>query len=220
MTSFTALLPEVTLRSAQAPEAAVMLALARATETFCRETWAWQEVVDKGDLELEEDGATVTVLPASGTKAVAITALRVSGQLLLPVGDSAYQVMYASTPMWPPRAYYVPRPDAIALVNPIPEKRIAQAMEELEVTQALAPRHDATTVPNFLIDNHASALVAGALYYLATISGAPSADPGAAKLYSDEFSAGIAMARRNKNAGYVNSTMRVQPQPLAMGSQL
>lgn len=197
-----------------------MLALARATETFCWETWAWQEAVDPLDLELGEDGATITVTPEN-TRAtpIAITALRVSGHLLLPVGEAAYQVMWATTPMWPPRAYYTPIPNTVALVNPIPDKRIEKAMGELEVIQALAPTRDATTIPDFLIAGYSMTLIAGALYYLATITGAPSADPGAAKMYKEEFFSGIATARRNRTAGYVTSTLRVTPSPLAMGSQ-
>jgi len=218
MANFATLLPEVHLRASGAPEAASLMALARATETFCRESWAWQEEVDPLDMELEDDVLTIEQADSS-TVPVAVTALRVGGHLLAPVGESAFHAMRSDRPVWPPRGYYTTRPDTVLLLDPVADERIAWAIAELQVTQALAPAPGATSVADFLIHTYAPALISGALYYLATIPGAPSNDPGSVAMYQKEFFAQIAMARRHRVAGYNVGTTRVRPTPLAMGSQ-
>jgi hypothetical protein len=205
MAAFAALLPEFNLRAPTTPEATALLCLRRATERFCQDTWAWQEVLE--DVSLDEGAVALT--PPNGAETVAVTEVRLGDRWLpaVPAGEARRS---ASAGFWPPLGYCALDARTLVFVPWTPSD--PEALRPVRVAVALQPSARAAGAPDALTTRYATALVAGALAFAATIPGAlPEAAIAAS--FAEEYRRAVGDARRYARSGHNPDALRVSLRP-------
>jgi hypothetical protein len=206
---FPYVLPDV----AGCPEIAAIQAIRDSTIEFCEKSLIHQA---------DHDPVTVTAriadydleTPVSGTRITKVMKAWYKGQELIPAAPDqvrdpsvynqrigGYQTEYST-----PRFFIQKDPDTFSLL-PIPDQTLAQG---ITIRVALVPLRGSTSCENFLFEQWAETIGAGAVSRLQLVAAKPYSNPAAAAINKAVFNAGVNAARQKANRGYTRSSLSVQ----------
>lgn len=206
---FSYVLPDV----AGCPEITAIQAIRDATINFCEKSLIHQadhdpvSVIAKiADYDLDT--------PILGTRITKVMKAWYKGQELIPAAPDqvrdpsvynqrigGYQTQYST-----PKFFLQKVPEAFSLL-PIPDQSLAQA---ITMRVALVPLRSSTTCADFLFEQWAETIAAGAVSKLQLSAGKPYSNPAAAAIHQAVFNAGVNAARQKANRGYTRASLSVQ----------
>jgi hypothetical protein len=188
------------------PEPTLELAVKNACIEFCKGTLCWQEQMDP--LTVIANEASYEMDTPTGAALTMPVELYFGGNRLFKRTPS--EISSKFTRDWQllrgtPSAYTQFNPNEVMLVL-CPESTMANA---LTGTLAFQPSRASTTVPDFLYEEYAEQIVAGAAARLYAIPNEPFTDQKAALAYARQFRSDIANTRASMSQGLLQAPKRV-----------
>ena len=219
-TALTAWAPEIDPAIPGLPEPALQRAVRNAAIEFCQETLLWTLALDRINVVADTKTYTLTIPPAQSGQIVLVDDVKykVNGadddqfRTLDPISKISENINSSGSWQWheatEPGYYYVEEDSNTTLIlYPIPTVASASG---LLVTPTLKPTLAATTVADFLYNQHLKAIRLGALAYLFDIDGMPWSNPQKAERNRVLFRSAINSAKWLKITGATKRPLQVR----------
>lgn len=187
----------------------IVQAMAATAMDFCERTRVWDEIQDPvmlidGVNQYDMEGPT-------GARVLTIANVWAADRELVPVTMADlmrvlpnWQTAQASQPQY----YNAARDRTAITVYPTP---MSAQKAPLTFKAQYAPKRTATTLPDFLGDDHHDALVAGAKARLMVQVNVPWSSPSAGMLHQQAYEQAVAQARIDQLHEQVPASIRVRP---------
>lgn len=201
--------PHVLVDVPGCPDPTVRLALLSAVGEFCRKTLAWTEIQDP--MPLVSGVRDYDIDAPSQAYTIAVSDVWLGARRLKPMTMLAMQ---DTMPNWAtaesnePIYYNSATEHGVIRIFPIPANVTDQT---LVIRAAYAPTATATTVPDFLGQQHIEVIASGALARLMIKPGAAWANPQLGDYHQKKFTDGIADCQISEAHDRNPGTIKVQP---------
>lgn len=175
---------------------------------FCNQSWIWRYLPDPMDITAGE--GTYDLEPPTGSDVAAVLSCSIDGNLILPASTDDLSDMYMrwQTLSGPARHYTQTDTNSLLLV-PKPEFNIASG---LMMVLALQPSRASTSFPDWIADQYAESLAAGALSRLMLMPGKAWSDSQTGLFHKDKFHSSIHAAKASGARGLSRATVRTAAQ--------
>lgn len=195
------LIPEVRIDATAAPDPLIEQKLRDAAIEMCRDTWVWQHTLPARSVVAGRAEHTVSP-PDSGSRIVSVLWMRHNGELVTPA--SAAELNRVSLKWHEQKGKqatrFVPSSPTTFRLAPIPTESAARGLTDIRV--ALMPVHDATELPDILVDEFREAVVSGALYRLLRMPGRDWTQGDLAAVHLETFNEGMSRAKTRVAEGW------------------
>jgi len=210
-TALTAFYDEVRSRIPGCPSSVIQREILNVLRDLCERTNIWKEDLDS--IDVVADTAEYSLTAPSGADFVKNNPVNVAYYNDVPIRPTTRKVLDATGTAWQnnsgssPNRFFLIYPSTVRLY-PMP----SEALDEgLDIYAVLKPSLDATTVEDFLYDDHRDAVIAGTLARIFNQNGQPWFNDVAAKDEASAYRREIASALANIQRGHTTTELRAQP---------
>lgn len=178
------------------------------TREFCGATSVWRAPL--ASIDTVADQATYTVVVPVNSQLVRITKLAVAGLLLWQLSDrGSDRSALVARPKYAPSNPPFSMDEGLSQITlmEVPEATVIGGME---ITAALKPSLDASTVPDFLRTQHSEAIRFGVLSRLMAMGKKPWTDRELASAYASRWNSALAFAAYQAQVGNTREPLRVK----------
>lgn len=206
MAALTAFLKQVQLEVPNCSQPILLEAILRACIEFCERTELFDETTD---VTTVAGTATYTPSFASGMVATRAVYVKRDDELLTRTNRDVFNAYDDLVEAGEADSYYLSSTGKLVL-GPVPD-----AVETLEFKAIVKPAATATTVPDALSDDWATAIGNGAKTKLFAQRNTPWYAPDEAIMQASMFSAHVTKAINSRNTGRSGALLRVKMRPFA-----
>jgi hypothetical protein len=208
-TSLSSFLPYVLPHVPGCPKMAAKEEVLRACIEFCEKSLVWKNT--PAAINVVSGTATYAISVPSGGQVVKLEALYHNGERLDPMTTRDLEGLYTdwTTETGTPLYYTQSVPTSVILV-PEPDTSITSGLRFQGVYK---PTRTATTVEDFLYNDYAEEISAGAVARLLATHGKTWTNPDYAPAFMNKFMGGIGLAKIRASKNFTTQSLRVCNRP-------